>query len=159
LTRQHVSRSLTEAFFGLTTIPAQSKGESIMRVLQPISLVLAMSFATVAAAQTFDGTVPLVCTVTQAHDCLPTATSCNRLKPESDIAPVFGIDFAKKEVRSPYRTALLKVVNTTTNEKSLVLQGADLLMAWSATVNKATGALTVSVADAKGAYVAFGQCK
>jgi hypothetical protein len=71
----------------------------------------------------------------------------------------FRIDFAKKEVRSPFRTAVLKVAHTTTNSESLVLQGADLLFAWSAVINKTTGALTVSIADRKGAYVVFGQCK
>lgn len=130
-----------------------------MRSLQPVSIVLALSMVTVAAAGDFDGSVPLTCTAEQGHDCLPTEAACSRLKPETDIAPVFGIDFAKKEVRSPYRTALLPVLHTTTNKDSLVLQGADLQFAWSTLIDRKTGALTVTVADNKGAYVAFGQCK
>ena len=130
-----------------------------MRALRPVSIAVLMSLGTVAGAADFDGTAPLTCTVVQAHDCLPTARSCTRVKPETDIAPIFTIDFAKKEVKSPFRTALLTVVHTTTNDQSLVLQGADLLTAWSAQINKQTGAMTVSVSDAKGAYVAFGACK
>jgi hypothetical protein len=130
-----------------------------MRALQSLSIVMAMSIATVAVAGDFDGAMPLTCTAEQAHDCLPTKSSCSKVKPETDIAPVFSIDFAKKEVRSPFRTALLTIVNATTNKDSLVMQGADLLTAWSAMVDRKTGALTVSIADSKGAYVAFGTCK
>ena len=130
-----------------------------MRTLRSASIVLAMSLTTVATAADFDGSVPLTCTVTQAHDCLPTASKCSRLQPESDIAPIFGINFAKKEIRSPYRTAILPVLHTSTTDKSLVLQGAQLLVAWSALIDQKTGALTVSISDSKGAYVAFGDCK
>jgi hypothetical protein len=130
-----------------------------MRALRSVSIVLAMSVATLAAAADLDGKMPLVCTAEQAHDCLPKKDACSRMKPQTDIAPVFRIDFAKKQIRSPFRTAILPVLHTSTNEDSLVLQGADLLVAWSALVDKKTGALTVSIAVSLGAYVAFGQCK
>lgn len=130
-----------------------------MRVLRSVSILLAMALATVAAAEEFDGSVPLVCTADKGHDCLPTEDQCSRLKPETDTEPVFEINFAKKEVRSPFRTAILPVLHTDTNPDSLVLQGAQLLIAWSALIDRKTGALTVSIADSKGAYVAFGQCK
>jgi hypothetical protein len=130
-----------------------------MHAFRPVSIALMMTMATVAGAADFDGTKPLTCTALQAHDCLPTSKNCSRMKPDTDIAPIFSLDFAKKELRSPFRTALLKVVNATTNEKSIVLQGADLLNAWSTTIDQKTGAFTVAMADAKGAYVAFGQCK
>ena len=130
-----------------------------MSALRCLSIAMAISFATAAGAADFDGSVPLTCKALQAHDCLPTAKSCSRIKPESDIEPVFGIDFAKKEIRSPYRTALLTILTTRTNSDSIVMQGGDLLAAWSALVDQKTGELTVSIADSKGAYVAFGQCK
>jgi hypothetical protein len=130
-----------------------------MRVLKYVSIVLAASVTSANAADIFDGSKPLTCTAEAAHDCLPTASKCEKVKRESAIDPVFGIDFAKKEVRSPYRTAILPVLYTTTNDDSLVLQGAQLLLAWSALIDKKTGALTVAVGDSKGAYVAFGHCK
>ena len=40
-----------------------------------------------------------------------------------------------------------------------MLQGADLTNAWSALIDRKTGALTVALADRLGAYVVFGQCK
>jgi hypothetical protein len=72
---------------------------------------------------------------------------------------VLGIDVANKQVRSPCRTALLSILHTTSNRESLVLQGADLQFAWSALIHRTTGAMTISIADRKGAYVIFGQCK
>jgi hypothetical protein len=70
-----------------------------------------------------------------------------------------SIDFAKKEIRSPFRATLLKVVHTTTNRDSIVLQGAEATAAWSALIDRKTGALTVPRGDSQGVYVVFGQCK
>jgi len=114
--------------------------------------------AMVAAAEGFDGSQPLVCTAQRAHDCLP-GEGCKPLKPQTDIAPIFQVDFANKKIRSPYRTAMLPVLRTSVNQDSLVMQGADLLVAWSTLIDKKTGALTVAIADSQGAYVAFGTCK
>jgi hypothetical protein len=131
-----------------------------MSTLRSISITLAMSLTMgVAYAEQFDGSQPLECTAIKGHDCLSTETNCGPLKPESDKPKPFLIDAAKKQIRSPYRTSLLPIAYTTTNRESLVLLGADLLFAWSALINKTTGALTLSVSDRKGAYVVFGQCK
>jgi hypothetical protein len=131
-----------------------------MSTLRSCSIVLAMSLTIgVASAEEFDGSQPLECTATKGHDCLPTESKCNRLKPESNTPPVFLIDAAKKEVHSPFRTTVLPVLYTNTGEQSLVLQGADQHVSWTAAINKKTGAMTVAIADRKGAYVVFGQCK
>ena len=130
-----------------------------MRVLRPASIVLALALSTGAVAEEFDGSVPLQCTVDKAFDCLPTGNKCNRMKPEDNKLPVFGIDVASKQIRSPFRTELLSVLYTTSNADSLVLQGADLQFAWSALIHKTSGLLRVAIADRKGTMVAFGQCK
>lgn len=130
-----------------------------MRAAQSVSMVLALSVAAIAAAADFDGSVPLTCTAEKGHDCLPTETACTRLKPETNIEPIYSIDFARKEVRSPFRSGLLKVVSSTTNKDSIVLQGAEATAAWSALIDRKTGALTVALGDSQGAYVVFGQCK
>jgi hypothetical protein len=128
-----------------------------MKALPYLALAFAFSLSAAYAEDQFDGTKPLKCTAEKGHDCMP--KSCSPLKPESGKNPVYDIDFANKEVRSPFRTDVMKVAHTTTNEQSLVLQGAALEFAWSALINKTTGALTVAVADRKGAYIAFGTCK
>jgi hypothetical protein len=130
-----------------------------MRAFKSVLIAMALSMSITAAAGDFDGSLPLSCTAEKGHDCLPTEKSCGPLKPETDIAPVYSIDFAKKEVRSPFRSALLKVQHSTTNKDSLVLQGTELTAAWSAFIDRKTGALTVALADSQGAYIVFGQCK
>ena len=130
-----------------------------MRALHPVSIVLALSFSTLAVAQQFDGSVPMSCTVTSGFDCLPGNSSCGPIKRESNIEPVFKIDVAKKQVRSPFRTSLLPISHSASSDVMLVLQGGELKFAWSGLIKKATGEMTITVADTKGAYVAFGQCK
>jgi hypothetical protein len=130
-----------------------------MRTLGIVSTILLMSFATVAAAADLDGSLPLNCAVKQTHDCLPSKTSCESAVPAEGKMSIIGIDFAKKTIRSPYRKALLSVQNTAKNPDSLVLQGSDLFIAWSALVDRKTGALTVALADKEGTYVYFGTCK
>jgi hypothetical protein len=130
-----------------------------MHTLRLASLAIALLTSATAVAQQFDGSVPLECMVQSGYDCLPGKDSCGPLKPETKITPVYAIDFANKQVRSPFRTKLLTVAHTTTNTESLVLQGADLLFAWSALIHKKTGILKVAIADREGAYVVFGQCK
>lgn len=129
-----------------------------MRVLRRVSLALTVLLSTVAFAEEFDGSVPLECKATKAHDCLPDKNQCTRLKPESNVPPVFGVDFANKTVRSPFRTAVLPVTTTVSTDHALILQGADNV-AWSASIVRKTGVMTISVADRNGAYVVFAQCK
>jgi len=130
-----------------------------MRAIASAPIVLLLALSTAAVAADFDGSVPLSCTAAKANDCLPTEGVCKVVKPESSTAPVFSIDFAKKEVRSPFRTTLLTVQHSSDTPNSLVIQGTDRSNAWTARIDKATGAMTITVADNKGAMVAFGQCK
>jgi len=124
------------------------------------SIALALSVGT-AAAEQFDGSVPMACKPLKGHDCLPTQDNCSPLKPESDKDKnaELVIDVAKKQVKSPFRTSLLPIQHTTQNRESLVLQGADLQFAWSTVINRTTGAMTLTIADRKGAYIVFGQCR
>ena len=130
-----------------------------MRTIASAPVVLLLAFSATAIAADFDGSVPLSCTAVKANDCLPTGGACKVVKPESNAAAVFSIDFAKKEVRSPFRTTMLAVQHSSDSEKSLVLQGTDRSNAWTARIDNTTGAMTITVADSKGALVAFGQCK
>jgi hypothetical protein len=121
---------------------------------------IALVWSVAASADAIDGTLPLECAAEKAHDCLPGKTSCGQLKSTSKIQPVLQVDFAKGEVRSPFRTELLRVSHSATTDESLVLQGGEERgFAWSALIKKKNGAFTLSIADREGAYVVFGTCK
>ena len=122
-------------------------------------LVAALLAATAAAAEDFDGSQTMICQPFQGHDCLPTEISCKPLKAEKGRDIDFAIDVANRTVKSPYRTALLPIQNVTNNTKSLLLQGTTLEIVWSAAIQRATGRLTIAIADREGAYVVFAQCK
>ncbi|HZF26473.1 MAG TPA: hypothetical protein VEZ88_09460 [Steroidobacteraceae bacterium] len=131
-----------------------------MLTIRATALIFGVFLSCAAMAETFDGSVPLQCTVSQAHDCLPGAGGgCKPMQPESTKPLVVSIDVPKKAIRTPFRTSILPILHHTTNAEALVLQGADLLFAWGALINKKSGALTIAVTDRKGAYVIFGQCK
>lgn len=124
-----------------------------------ISLALVCASTVVYAAGPIDGSQPLSCAVANGHDCLPSQSDCKLLTPEKYKTPIIDVDFAKKEVRSPFRTALLKVTHSNVTSESLVLQGADLLFAWTALIKKQSGAITIAITDREGAYVIFGTCR
>jgi hypothetical protein len=129
-----------------------------MKKLCLLSIAL-LPIATVAIAEDFDGSAPMVCEALQGHDCLPTETSCKPLKPEPGKDMNLFIDVTNMKVKSPFRTEALPLQSVTNNTKSLVLQGKSLELAWSATIHRTTGRLTVAIADREGAYIVFGQCK
>ena len=130
-----------------------------MIALPTAAATLALVVSAGASTSVFDGSRPLSCRADLGHDCLPDAHDCRTIQPQPDKPVFFQIDFAKKEIRSPFRTAILTVTHTADNADSLVLQGSDVLLAWSALINKTTGALTVSIADRQGSYVVFARCK
>lgn len=112
-----------------------------------------------AIAEDFDGSKPMVCEPLQGHDCLPSESTCRPLARESDKVLNFDVDVAKKKIRSPFRTELLSIQQVSRNAKSLILQGTNLETAWTVTIHRTTGRLTVAIADRSGAYVVFGQCR
>src|SRR6516162_1549544 len=133
-----------------------------MRLMRKAILAMGLAVSSVAAAADIDGTVPLTCTPSASFDCTP-EKSCGNLKPASDPPPggwKMDIDFANKVIKTSYhQTNLLAVQNTAINDDQLILQGASDKFAWSSVVLRKTGKITITVADLKGAYVIFGQCK
>jgi hypothetical protein len=130
-----------------------------MKLTRVAVLTMGLACATAAVAADFDGTVPLTCTPAAGHDCTPANAQCSKLKSQSKGTGEMRVDFANKTVKSPYRTELLPIQNSATNEEQLVMQGTDLKFAWSAIINRKSGAITLAIADRVGAYVIFGQCK
>lgn len=130
-----------------------------MKLARVAALSIGLTCSAAALAADFDGSVPLTCTPSAGHDCVPGSEQCSKLKRESKGPVEVRVDFANKTIKTPYRTNLLPIQNSATNDEQLVMQGTDLKFAWSAIVNRKTGAITISVADRVGAYVIFGQCK
>lgn len=123
-----------------------------------LMLGLGVMVSAAAGAADFDGSTALSCTGVSGYSCDP-AKACSKVKPESNTAPVVLIDPPNKTVKTPYRTDLLPIANSATNNEQLQFQGTSEKFAWSAIVNRNTGKITLTIADRMGAYVIFGQCK
>jgi hypothetical protein len=129
-----------------------------MNLTRKVILAIGLACPAVVVAAEIDGTAALTCTPSAGYDCTP-AKSCRKIKQETKGVGVARIDFANKVVKTPYRADLLPIQNSSKNNEQLVMQGTDLKFAWSAIVNRQSGALTITVADREGAYLIFGQCK
>jgi hypothetical protein len=111
-----------------------------------------------AGAADLDGSAALSCADLSGYSCEPDK-ACHKVKPESNTPPVVVIDPPNKTVKTPYRTDLLPIANSSTNDEQLKFQGTSARFAWSAIVFRSTGRVTITIADRVGAYVIFGQCK
>jgi hypothetical protein len=60
--------------------------------------------------------------------------------PQSPGPKELHIDFAGKSVKTPYRTDRLPIQNSSSDDEQLIMQGTDLKFAWSAIVNRKSGA-------------------
>jgi hypothetical protein len=122
-----------------------------------ITLLLA---TTARAAEDFNGSRPMDCKPLQTHDCLPTAKVCTPLKPQAGTLEnePMHIDVARMSAQIPFRNDALPIASFGFNTESLVMQGSDVEVVWSATIHRTTGKLTITIADREGAYVIFGQC-
>jgi len=129
-------------------------GSHVRRLILGLGVILSAA----AAAADLDGSTALSCTGVSGYSCEPDK-ACSKVKPESNAPRVLLIDAPNKTVKTPFRTDLLPIANSTTNNEQLQFQGTSEKFAWSAIVNRNTGKVTLTIADRVGAYVIFGQCK
>ncbi len=131
----------------------------ILKVLGVIAAFFAVSSA--ANAEGFDGSQPLICASTEAYDCGP-GEDCIRGTAESIDAPQFiRLDFEQKMARATLangeeRTA--KIESLTQEEGKLILQGVQRGLGWSMTIAQENGAMTLTAAGDRMAFVIFGAC-
>ena len=122
------------------------------------ALVLLVCALTVPvfAQEAIDGTKPLVCASLQAISCAP-GEECERGLPESIGAPQFlRIDFAKKEIIGPKRSAQILFLEK--SDEQITMQGFELGMGWTLAIDRATGKAIITFANREEGIVIFGAC-
>lgn len=118
--------------------------------------ILLIFAASAQAGEVLDTTKPLLCASIEALDCAP-GEPCDRGIPEFMGAPQFlRIDFAKKEIIGPLKTAQIRSMEK--NEDQIVLQGYELRMGWTLALDRLTGNMTITFAGWDTAYIIFGAC-
>ena len=133
-----------------------------MDILKVLGVIVALIAASSAAnADGFDGSQPLICASMEAYDCGP-AEDCIKGTAESIDAPLFmRLDFEHKVARATRangeeRTA--KIASLTQEEGRLILQGVQRGMGWSMTIAQENGAMALTAAGDRAAFVIFGAC-
>lgn len=119
-----------------------------------------------ALAGSFDGSVPLLCALNEAIECVPGA-ACNRLLPEDLGAPnFFLIDVKAKSVQGLGGASRSSVIQSITKvDEKLILQGAEDGvegvrdgLGWSAAITQDGGRFVLSASGERVAFVVFGVC-
>ncbi len=131
----------------------------ILKVLGVIAAFFAVSSA--ANAEGFDGSLPLICASMEAYDCGP-GEDCLRGTAESiDAAQFIRLDFEQKMARATLangKERTTKIESLTQEEGKLILQGVQRGLGWSMTIAQENGAMTLTAAGDRMAFVIFGAC-
>ena len=121
-----------------------------------------------AAADDFDGSKPLLCSLSSVAECTPEGP-CTSTTPESVSLPLFvKIDLAAKAVLPARQTEGGRRSEIKFTERvggRLILQGAEAGpeeqkrgRGWTATISEETGKLVLSVAAGDVGFIVFGAC-
>jgi len=125
-------------------------------LIYTVILLLCALTVPVFAEEAIDGTKPLICASMQAVSCAP-GEECDRGLPESIGAPQFlRIDFVKKEIIGPKRTAQILFMEK--SDEQITMQGFELGMGWTLAIDRATGKAVITFANREQGIVIFGAC-
>ena len=137
-----------------------------MEILKSLALIAALFVAstadsTAADAAGLDGTEPLICASIEVYDC-GSDSDCLRGTATSIDAPQFiRLDFGQKialATRSNGEERVTKIQYITRAESKLFLQGVQNGLGWSMTIAGETGAMALTAAGDRMAFVIFGAC-
>ena len=123
------------------------------------TLVLGLAFAPgVVLGEALDGSKPLVCSIAEVSECDGVATCTDTSLEQIELPPLSRVDFTAKQLASPdgQRTSPIAVLEKL--DAVLVLQGHQNGRGWTLVIDRASGHLSGSAADAEGAFVLAGSC-
>jgi hypothetical protein len=104
----------------------------------------------------FDGSKRLICATVDANACDP-GEACIRGLPDDIGAPRFmRVDFAKKTIAGPKRTTEIRYIDTSGDQ--ILMQGTELGYAWTVVLDKADGAMSMTLVNRDDMFVVFGYC-
>jgi hypothetical protein len=146
----------------VAALPRTSLASGSLRVRRPAVGVLALLLlapGAAGAADALDGSKALVCDLAEAAECDGVAACADVSAEQIDLPPVIHVDFAaSKLVSASDETRTSPIVTVEKLDAVLVLQGHQNGRAWTMVIDRATGHLTATLADAEGAFVLAGAC-
>ena len=119
---------------------------------------IAVLLAAAASAEDLGTSKPLTCSIAKLAECDGVAACSEVTLEQVDLPALWRIDFAAKQLSSADGTRTSPIAELETLDAVLVLQGHDNGRGWTLVVERATGHLSGSTADADGAFVLAGSC-
>jgi hypothetical protein len=107
-------------------------------------------------AADFDGSKPLLCATIDAHSCDPGQVCARGLPADFGVPQFLRIDFAKQVVTGPERTTPIRFMES--GQSQILLQGMELGFAWTISLDRMDGTMTLSLVNREDAFVLFGAC-
>jgi hypothetical protein len=140
-----------------------------MRNLKATALALGLSvglWPLAAAAQDFDGSKPLICSLAHVMQCEDGNDGCERLRPNDVGAPDFlNLDFQAKTITTSNSAAASAMENVELIDDRLYVQGAEDGLeneidgfGWTMAITQDGGQLVLSGAAEGMGFVFFGAC-
>jgi len=134
-----------------------------MTRIPSLLLILAMAWLPLAAAaDPYDGSKPLICSLDDTVDCEDDDNYCNLGDAANVNLPgLIRLDFKKKRVQPLGAGAQAEgaaIRNVVKEDGRLILQGAQNGRGWSLVITRDAGAATVAVAGGAHGFLIFGNC-
>jgi len=111
-----------------------------------------------ASAEGLDTSQPLLCDLTEAAQCDGSAKCTPVSFEQIDLPPVIQVDFEERQIESEDGQRRSPIASFETLGAVLMLQGRQEGRGWTLVIERATGALSVALADAEGGTVVTGAC-
>lgn len=128
-----------------------------LHIVLAITMVLGLALAPPpASAAPLDGSVPILCAVTEVHDCVANG-GCER-NPLLPVDTFWKVNLRERLVSNLDGRRTSPIGNVQRENGLLLLQGVQNARVWGFVVDEQTGALSVTITDADGALVASGAC-
>jgi hypothetical protein len=123
-----------------------------------LSLALCALTPAAVRAAGLDTSKPLTCSISEAAECDGVAACTDVTLDQIDLPPLWRVDFAAKQLASQdgQRTSPIAAIETL--DAVIVLQGHQNGRGWTLVVERTTGHLSASAADAEGAFALAGSC-
>src|SRR5262245_55699418 len=123
-----------------------------------LSLALCALGAASARAAVLDTSKPLECSIAEAAECNGVAVCTDITLEQMDLPPRWGCDFAAKQLASKDGQRTSPIGASEMLDAVIVLQGQQNGRGWTLVIERATGHLSASAADAEGTYALAGSC-
>ena len=129
-----------------------------MKTLSLLSILMLSLRAFAAQAEGLDATKPMRCAVAEAAECDEMAECSEVTLEQIELPGGWRVDFAAKQLVSTdgQRTSPIHAVESL--DAVMVLQGHQNGRGWTMVIERATGHLSATIADAEGVFVLAGGC-